>query len=78
MLKYFSFFPKEQVVAIYMKFQILFSAGKKKKYIINLSSAELAQRMVTVICDLQVESSCQSHWFSLLRLQDRINYIDRY
>ena len=54
-LKYFSYFSQEKgfdiscklspLETIFMKCQILFS-GKYKKNIINLSSAELAKRVV--------------------------------
>ena len=36
-----------QIVSVCMKYQILFT-GKNKKNVINLSSAELAQRVVKV------------------------------
>ena len=51
MLKYFYYFPRKQDLTFYanclhwMKCQILFS-GENKKTIINLSSAENAQRVV--------------------------------
>ena len=49
-LKYFSYFSQKtafDMETICMKCQMLFS-GKNKKNIINLSSAELAQRAVKV------------------------------
>ena len=46
-LKYFLIFPRIQGLTVCMKCQILFSV-KNKKNVFSLSSAELAQRMVTV------------------------------
>ena len=53
-----------EIVSICIKFQILFS-GENMKYVINLSSAELAQRVVKVkeyIFDFSGACKVKSHF----------------
>ena len=71
-LKYFSYFSKKtgydiscKLETICMKCQILFF-GKNKKNIINLSSAENAQRVVKVKDGKKLASSCIIFSFSQL------------